>query len=113
MVQGHLKQVENNQIKDKWQTPDGLLYYKWRLVLPGKSELLATILEQLHGSTHEGFEKTLYRVKRSFYWPKMEADIKQFVRECDVYQRDKLQNMSSAGLPKLDISFTHTRTSLG
>jgi hypothetical protein len=47
---------------------------------------------------HSGFEKTLQRAKRDFYWKGMTTDLKKFIRECEVCQQSKYENMSPAGL---------------
>jgi len=35
---------------------------------------------------------------KGFFWPGMEVNIKTFVRECDICQRVKAENVSPAGL---------------
>ena len=38
---------------------------------------------------HFGMDKTLWRVEQAFYWPKMSADVREYVRSCDLCQRSK------------------------
>jgi hypothetical protein len=45
-----------------------------------------------------GYEKTLHRAKRDFYWQGMRKDIKKFIRECDIFQQNKHDNLYPAGL---------------
>jgi hypothetical protein len=47
---------------------------------------------------HSGYEKTLHRARRDFYWKVMRKDIKSFIRECEVCQRNKRESISPAGL---------------
>jgi hypothetical protein len=47
---------------------------------------------------HSGFERTMRRAKRDFYWKGMKGDLKRFIRECSVCQQNKSDNTSSAGL---------------
>ena len=36
-----------------------------------------------------GIEKTTYIVKRSYYWPKMNTEVKKFIETCTIYQQAK------------------------
>ena len=47
---------------------------------------------------HSGFLKSYQRAKREFFWQGMKADIKAFVRECDVCQRMKSKTSAPTGL---------------
>ena len=38
---------------------------------------------------HLGMTKTFHKIKQQFFWPHMEADIKQYVRVCEVCERTK------------------------
>jgi hypothetical protein len=40
----------------------------------------------------QGFTKTYDRVKRSFFWDGMKQDIRKFVAECEVCQRNNGRN---------------------
>ena len=57
-----------------------------RLCLPRHlSEIITKILSEKHASdytVHPGVDKTSEIVKREFYWPKMDADIRNFVASC-------------------------------
>lgn len=60
----------------------GRLLYHNRLVVPCSSQLVGTILTELHDSvmgSHSGYLKTLKRVEVCFYWPGMKRDILQYV----------------------------------
>jgi hypothetical protein len=59
------------------------------------------ILQQFHNSPlagHMGNQKTYSKIKKEFYWPKMKMDIRKYIRECDVCQRNKVKNIHLAGL---------------
>ena len=47
---------------------------------------------------HSGFLKSYQRAKREFFWHGMKANIKAFVRECDVCQRIKFETSAPIGL---------------
>ena len=68
--------------------------------LSKQSKLKSTILSKLHSTLtagHFGFTKTYDRVKRSFFWDGMKQDIRNFVTECDVCQRNKGETVKSPG----------------
>ncbi|CAN6458177.1 unnamed protein product [Victoria cruziana] len=72
----------------------GLLCKKDWVVIPKGSPLIRDILWHFHNSAtagHEGVNKTLQRVKSQFWWKGMKADVKQFVKECTVCQREKYE----------------------
>jgi len=38
---------------------------------------------------HFGTKKTKILISRKFYWPRMTSDIDEYIRECNIYQRNK------------------------
>ena len=61
---------------------------------------------------HAGFHKTYQRVKREFFWKNLKGDVRQYVKECDSCQRNKVENVNPAGLLQpLDIP-SHVWTSI-
>jgi hypothetical protein len=45
-----------------------------------------------------GTQKTYSRLKKEFYWPGMRQGVREFIRECDICQRNKTENIHPAGL---------------
>jgi len=93
----------NNQELDpqKYSYRDGLLFYKHKILLGQSPQIKPQILASVHSDQtegHSGYEKTLHRVKRNFYWKGMRKDVKRFIRECEVCQRNKGDNTSPVGL---------------
>jgi hypothetical protein len=85
----------------KYDMKDGLLFYKGRLYISDFSVLKNQLLHLSHGSPqagHSGFHKTLSRARANFYWMGMKADIKNFIKECDICQRNKNETIHPAGL---------------
>ena len=75
---------------------DGVLYRRAKpsedthsqLVVP--SSLREEVLRQGHDrplAGHMGVQRTLQRVQREFFWPKMGREIRQWCRSCDICQR--------------------------
>ena len=81
-----------------WQFREGILFFKDRIYLWEKSSLIATILEEIHAGAHEGYQKTVQRIRSIFYWKGMKTRVKEFIRQCDICQRHKVDNLSPAGL---------------
>jgi hypothetical protein len=102
---------ELQQLMAKWQgneldtrkfsLHDGLLFYKQKILLGQSPQLKAQVLQYVHNGPmagHSGYDKTLQRAKRDFYWKGMRKEIKQFIRACDVCQQNKHENTHPAGL---------------
>ena len=59
------------------------------------------VLQHYHESPiagHAGTHKTHARIKREFFWNGMHSDVRTYIRECDVCQRNKSENIKPAGL---------------
>lgn len=80
---------------------DGLLYWKDKLVVPNQSELIQKILLEYHTSPiggHAGVTRSIARISAQFYWPRLREDVKEFVRQCSIWQQAKSSNSLPAGL---------------
>ena len=102
-----MQALATGKISSKYEVRHGLLYYKDRIYLPPNSATRNLILQELHTGPsrgHLGFQQTFRRVARDFYRPGMTSFIKKFVRECDICQRSKSENVLLARkLPPLPI----------
>ena len=66
-----------------------------RLVPPS---LISKVLTQYHDeSGHPGIYRTKQTLCRSYYWPKMIANIKEYVQSCHICQLTKTSNHSTFG----------------
>jgi hypothetical protein len=50
------------------------------------------IIIEMHDSTHEGYHKGLQRIRVVFYWQCMKSQLKDYIRQCDIFQRHKSDN---------------------
>lgn len=71
---------------------DGILMYappgeNPRLVVP--TDKRHDVMELVHVELGHGVHTLLRELKRTFYWPKMSHDVKQFLAECQVCKRVK------------------------
>ncbi|CAJ2651205.1 unnamed protein product [Trifolium pratense] len=79
----------------------GVLFYEDRLVISKTSTLIPTLLEEFHATPqggHSGFYKTYRRMAANVYWIGMKSAIQEFVRQCDICQRQKYMASSPGGL---------------
>ena len=52
----------------------------WRIVVPEKERIKEQIIQELHStlySAHPGIQRTIGRVRKSFYWKGMLGDVRQ------------------------------------
>ena len=110
-----LEEVANRRRRyTDWRVVDGQLYYlkpkpvvseivedldRWKLVLP--RELHGEALREAHDEPqagHLGVEKTFQRLAVAYYWPNMFRDVANYVKQCDVCQRTKVEQANPAGL---------------
>lgn len=92
---------------------NGVLRYKGKVVVRNSGNLKQQLLETFHTSAFGGHsvERATYqRLKLIFYWPKMQLEVKDFVRSCPVCQKNKSENTPYPGLlaqlPIADIAWT-------
>jgi hypothetical protein len=67
----------------KWETQNGNKL-KLQLILPEQKRIeVMTFFHDMPTAGHLGVEKTLEKVKESFYWPGMKDYIQDYCRQCD------------------------------
>ena len=90
-----------DSLPDPYRLIDGILYYGDRIYIPANSALRTRILHEAHDvdvSGHMGTAKTLERVKRLYYWPKITKSTSDYVRSCESCQRNKPSQQLPSGL---------------
>lgn len=78
-----------------------LIWIKVRVWVPNDLPLRKKILQEFHSSPsagHSGDMRTYHRVAQMFWWEGIRSDVRNFVRECDVCQRNKADLHKPAGL---------------
>jgi predicted ester cyclase len=95
------------KLKDGFDIPkgytlqQGLILRKGRIYIVQSSSFKEKILHYVHSNPqagHLGYHKTLQRAKADFFWPGMRKDIRRLIRECDVCQASKVENIHPPGL---------------
>lgn len=94
--------IENNLIYKYTEVPFPALSEDidyWKIVVP--KDWRRDVMKRNHDEPtagHCGVYKTFERVKSKFYWPKMKADIRKYIRGCTVCQAIKPELKRPAGL---------------
>lgn len=76
---------------------NGLKYYKQRIVVPPKSDIVQQLLQAYHNSQmggHSGVLCTYKRLVQQFFWATMRQSIQEYVSAWDVCQRVKSETLS-------------------
>ncbi|KAA0033720.1 hypothetical protein IC582_013177 [Cucumis melo] len=92
---------ENPEGKANYQWESGNLLYKGRLVLSKNSTLIPSLLHTFHDSVlggHSGFLRTYKRMNGEIHWMGMKNDVKKYVEQCEICQRNKTKALAPAGL---------------
>jgi hypothetical protein len=82
--------LNTTPLSPSYSITNDILYYHNSVVLPASFRL--TTLENRHCNAlagHMGKKKTLELVSRDFWWPTINGDIANFVRECELCARCK------------------------
>jgi hypothetical protein len=101
-----LQQIVKDLQDDEGSRPgyefrQGVLLYEGRLVLSKESALIPKMLEEFHTTPqggHSGFYRTYRRLAANLYWVGMKNTVQDFVKACDVCQRQKYMASSPGGL---------------
>ncbi|KAL0549554.1 hypothetical protein IC582_014039 [Cucumis melo] len=85
----------------KYSLVNSKLLYKGRVVLSKSSSLIPSLLHTFHDSIfrgHSSFLRTYKRMSGELYWKGMKADIKSYVEQCEICQRNKYEATKPAGV---------------
>ena len=92
-------QTDPNKFPDYTWQHDMLYYNSWLVV--GNTPFRSKLIHEYHSTPSGGHcegERTYRRIKHSFFWKGLKQDVLKFVAECDIYQRNKHENVASPGL---------------
>ncbi|MCI17765.1 Ty3/gypsy retrotransposon protein, partial [Trifolium medium] len=87
--------------KPGFSVQQGVLLYQGRLVIGPQSAIIPKLLKEFHETPmggHSGFLRTYRRVAENLYWVGMQKTIRDFVRTCDICQRQKYEATTPGGL---------------
>lgn len=108
-----LNRVRENPIKfPLWRVDNDRLYKhvkpqipelsdmveNWKIVVPkDKRREVLYRCHNLPSSRHVGVFKTFTRIARMYYWPKLRADVIEYIRTCGDCARSKIEQKAPAG----------------
>lgn len=85
----------------KFTVVENVLFFRNKLWVPKSDELKLTIIREIHDQPsvgHPGFRRTLFIVKKLFYWLSMRDMIARYIRNCHVCRRSKAPREKYSGL---------------
>lgn len=77
--QSLITKIQSRKALGSWDFKNGLIWYRQKVFIPAKSNLISTITAFVHNSCHEGYQKTLFRIFWDFHWSGMRTQIREFV----------------------------------
>jgi hypothetical protein len=92
------QQIEQGTTLPVWSIVDDLVLYKRRIFVPSSLEFWPQILTTAHGQGHEGAQKTLQRLRDSFFHPHAARRVRDFIKGCSTCQRNKSEHLHLLGL---------------
>jgi hypothetical protein len=92
------EKLQAGEVQERWSLHEDMLLFKGKIFLPDASSLWPHLLLSAHDSGHEGIEKTLNRLKASFYNQHMLRRVRGYVWGCEVYRRNKTEHLHPVGL---------------
>jgi hypothetical protein len=81
-----------------WQVTEGLLLHAGKVFVPLASPHLQAVLQLAHAAGHEGFQRTLQRLRADFYVEHDRRLVRDYVSACSTCQRNKTETLQPAGL---------------
>ena len=78
---------------------DAILDY-WRIVVPNNKEIRDQVVGELHSipySAHPGIQRTIGKIRKSFFWKGMSGHVREFVENCPICQVENSDHTLSKG----------------
>ncbi|XP_073050542.1 transposon Ty3-G Gag-Pol polyprotein isoform X1 [Primulina eburnea] len=97
-LQPLIQKIQQGEAIGPWEFRDGLIWYRQRIYLPKISPSIASIISGTHNANHEGFQKTVHRISRDFFWTGMKRQVQEYVATWLICQRNKVELLKPAGL---------------
>jgi hypothetical protein len=75
--------------------------FKGIVWIANNSTLQTRLIAAMHSSVvggHSGTKATYQRIKKLFYWKGIKADAENYIRQCQICQQAKHENIHPAGL---------------
>jgi hypothetical protein len=98
------KEVKENiqkGIKSHFHLRNGLLWYKKNCLYVLEKRLRDVLLKECHDGPlagHDGAKHTTTFLKKSYYWPNLKDDVKEYVKTCLTCQQNRTLNKKQTRL---------------
>ena len=84
-----IKLEDNGVLYRQWETADGT-ELRYQILLPEVyREVMFKNLHDAINAAHMGRRRTLAKLQRKYYWPRMSEDVKSWIQACPTCQRRK------------------------
>lgn len=70
----------------------GIYNHVWRLYVP-LNDRMRIVKENHDQHCHQGFTKTISRLRQYYFWPNMDQDVRNYVRKCEICRSAKAPNV--------------------
>jgi hypothetical protein len=84
-----------------YQVRDGLIFCKQQLYVPPSAPIRAKLMLEAHDAPtggHMGIVKTIDLLSRSYFWPNLQEDVKEYINSCHQCQSNKARTQAPTGL---------------
>ena len=84
-----------------YSVQNGLIFSGNQLLIPDDDGIKTALLKEAHDSPiagHVGITKTVDLLSRSFFWPRLQTDVRDYVLSCRSCQENKARNQNLPGL---------------
>ncbi|VFQ68963.1 unnamed protein product [Cuscuta campestris] len=81
LVKRH-REHQQGELAEPYSVVDGLLYHRRRLCVSSTSPLRVQLIKEHHDTVmagHPGVQQTFLRLAQNFFWPKMRAEVREYV----------------------------------
>ena len=97
-----IQQFDDGEQKDvSLHLADGVIYKDNRVYVPDVNDIKSKLLQEHHDvplGGHVGIHKTMERLSRKWYWPKMKRNVEDYIRSCVACQQNKPSHQRPMGL---------------
>jgi len=96
-----VRQNIQNGTKSHFHLQNELLWYKQKRLYVSEGRVRELLLKECHDGLltgHGGAKCTITFFKKSYYWPNLKDDAKEYVKTCLTCQQNRTLNKKQAGL---------------
>ena len=101
--QGYLRRCRSGMSTRFRVEDDILILGESNVYIPDDERLRTLLMSEAHDTIfggHFGVDKTLEKIKRYWFWPKMSQDVEEYIKTCSVCQKTKHSTQRAPGLLK-------------